>query len=158
KCGDDGPQFKGIFIRNLAYLHQVSPNPRYKAFIVKNTASLLSNSRNDRHQFGLSWSSQFDRADAARQSAALDALNASILLRSSCRAEVSDRAVDRAIPLPLFSAVPTEEIKPLSFVPTQSDEVQPLGLTFQAEINPIEPSWNDASGLIAFLATLRSLQ
>ena len=140
-CGEDGAQFKGIFIRNLAYLHQTAPNPRYKEFIVKNTASLLSNSRNDRDQFGLSWSTGFDGADAARQSAAIDALNASISMRASCTAEVSDRVISH----PLFSVVPTNEVKP--FVSS-----------FQAESEVNQPLLSDLKNLISFLAEERSLK
>ncbi|NJR51296.1 MAG: glycoside hydrolase family 76 protein [Leptolyngbyaceae cyanobacterium CSU_1_3] len=78
-CGADGPQFKGIFIRNLSVLYRVLPKPQYKAFIAHNAESIWS--RRDRsNQLGLSWAGQFDRADASRQSAAMDAINAAISL------------------------------------------------------------------------------
>lgn len=81
-CGNDGPQFKGIFIRNLSYLYQVKQKPEYKAFITQNAASIWS--RRDReNQVGLSWADDFDKADAARQSSAMDAINADIALRTS---------------------------------------------------------------------------
>ena len=76
----DRPQFKGIFVRNLRDFHQVSPQPAYRAFIVRNARSIWTSSRNDRDQFGLSWAGPFDRADAARQSSALDALIAAAAL------------------------------------------------------------------------------
>lgn len=78
-CGADGPQFKGIFIRNLASLYQVTDRQDYKAFIIKNADSLWSH-RNHANQLGLSWSGPFDSADAARQSAAMDAINAALIL------------------------------------------------------------------------------
>ncbi len=79
-CGEDGAQFKGIFIRNLSYLHQVTHDPAYKQFILQNADSIWARSRNQQNQFGLSWD-KFDRADAARQSAAIDVLNAAVPLR-----------------------------------------------------------------------------
>ena len=79
-CGEDGPQFKGIFIRNLSYLYQTTRNPQYKAFILKNADAIWSNSRNGSNQLGLMWGERFDKADASRQSAAIDALNAATLI------------------------------------------------------------------------------
>ena len=72
----DRPQFKGIFIRNLYELYLRRPRPEYRDFILANAASLWRNSRNRRNQIGLAWAGPFDRADAARQGSALDALNA----------------------------------------------------------------------------------
>ncbi len=79
-CGDDGPQFKGIFMRNLALLYQATHQQRYKEFIVKNADSIWMHSRNHSNQLGLSWIGPFDRADAARQSSAIDAINAALRL------------------------------------------------------------------------------
>ena len=79
-CGDDGPQFKGIFMRNLAALYQATQQQRYKEFIVKNADSVWLHSRNHSNELGLSWLGPFDRTDAARQSAAIDAINAALLL------------------------------------------------------------------------------
>jgi predicted alpha-1,6-mannanase (GH76 family) len=76
----DRPQFKGIFVRHLCELHQNCPRPEYRDFILDNAASLWQNSRNRRHQVGLSWAGPFDRADAVRQGSALDALNAAVAL------------------------------------------------------------------------------
>ena len=73
--GADGPQFKGIFIRHLATLYQVTGNEEYKAFILKNADSIWDNGRNpNSSQFGGVWAGPFDQTDAARQSCALDCL------------------------------------------------------------------------------------
>lgn len=77
-CGADGPQFKGIFTRNLFYLYEASQTPAYRDFIIRNVDSIWANDRNSQDQFGLMWVGPFDQADAARQSSALDALNAAI--------------------------------------------------------------------------------
>ena len=79
-CGEDGPQFKGVFIRNLHYLYQTTKRPRYREFILRNANSIWAENRNSANQFGLSWAGKFDQADASRQSSAMDALNAAFAL------------------------------------------------------------------------------
>jgi predicted alpha-1,6-mannanase (GH76 family) len=71
----DETQFKGIFIRNLKYLYDVSQKPDYLTFITKNVDSIWQNSRNKRNQFGEKWVGPIGSANASRQSAALDAIN-----------------------------------------------------------------------------------
>jgi uncharacterized membrane protein len=73
----DQKQFKGVFVRNLAYLYKLRPNPRYRDFILKNTASALdSGCMNAANQFGGDWSKRCDGSDFVRQTAAIDLLNA----------------------------------------------------------------------------------
>jgi predicted alpha-1,6-mannanase (GH76 family) len=77
----DLPQFKGIFMRNLACLATRigSPgNARYVDFIQRNAASVVASGRNSVNQFGYRWQGPFDEPDAARQTSALEALNAAI--------------------------------------------------------------------------------
>ncbi len=74
----DRPQFKGIFIRNLKDFYAQSPRAAYRRFIRANASSIWDNNRNPKNQFGLHWAGPYDRADAGRQSAAQDALNAAI--------------------------------------------------------------------------------
>ena len=74
----DMPQFKGIFVRNLSELYRLTGRPAYRAFILANACSIWDNARNPANQFGLRWTGPFDRADASRQSSALDALNAAL--------------------------------------------------------------------------------
>jgi predicted alpha-1,6-mannanase (GH76 family) len=77
-CGGDGPQFKGIFMRNLGVLYRKTRKRKYGEFIHRNATSIWENDRNDSDQFGLKWAGPFDRADASRQSSALDAFNAAL--------------------------------------------------------------------------------
>lgn len=77
-CGGDSPQFKGIFMRNLSYLYGTDHQQTYENFIITNANSIWQNDRNSANQFGMMWYGAFDSADAARQSSALDALNAAI--------------------------------------------------------------------------------
>ena len=77
-CNGDQTQFKGIFMRNLAYLHQTDPRDEYRAFILRNADSIIYNNRDNSNQCGLHWAGPVDATEASRQSSALDALNAAI--------------------------------------------------------------------------------
>jgi predicted alpha-1,6-mannanase (GH76 family) len=79
----DHTQFKGIFVRFLYDFYRARPRPAYRAFILANAGSIWENSQNPDHEFGLCWAGPFDRADASRQSSALDALNAAVALAES---------------------------------------------------------------------------
>jgi predicted alpha-1,6-mannanase (GH76 family) len=79
-CDANQVQFKGIFVRNLHEFWRQGRQPAYRAFILANARSVWDRNRNADHQFGLRWTGPFDRADAARQSSALDCLNAAAAL------------------------------------------------------------------------------
>ncbi len=79
-CNEDQAQFKGIFVRYLYDFWLRSRQPAYRAFILANARSVWDHSKNAADQFGLRWAGPFDRADAARQSSALDALIAAAAL------------------------------------------------------------------------------
>ncbi|GCE22850.1 glycoside hydrolase family 76 protein [Dictyobacter kobayashii] len=81
-CGADGPQFKGIFIRNLATLYEVLPKPAYQQFMLNNARAIVANNPAGNYQFGLKWSEPVDNSDAARQCSALDALLAAMSVES----------------------------------------------------------------------------
>jgi predicted alpha-1,6-mannanase (GH76 family) len=71
-------QFKGIFARNLRAFAALAPVPGYREFTLANASSAWDRARNASDQFGYRWQGPFDRADAGRQSAALDLLNSAI--------------------------------------------------------------------------------
>lgn len=78
-CGGDiCTQFKGVFMRNLAYLHQKHPLPEYQAYMRKQSDQLWNSNRNAMSQFGYEWHLPFDKTTASRQSSALDALVAAV--------------------------------------------------------------------------------
>ncbi|HEX6835607.1 MAG TPA: glycoside hydrolase family 76 protein [Polyangia bacterium] len=77
-CGGDGPQFKGILMRHLAELQKSTGDAPLRRFLAANADWIWNADRNGQNQLGLSWRGPFDSADAARQSSALDALNAAI--------------------------------------------------------------------------------
>lgn len=77
-CGRDGQQFKGIFIRNIHYLHKVSPKDLYRRLIIKNADSIWKNNRNKRNQLGVAWTGPYIDATGPSHSSALDVLVAAI--------------------------------------------------------------------------------
>ena len=79
-CGADGPQFKGIFARNLMRLYASAPDYSYRVFADKNAESIWKSDQGSKYAFGLVWSGPFDAADASRQSSALDALIAAAVM------------------------------------------------------------------------------
>ena len=79
--GNDAPQFKGIFVRNLVILNNSVPNAQYKTFVDANANSIWANDQGRKYEFGALWQGSFDSADAIRQSSALDALLAAMELQ-----------------------------------------------------------------------------
>jgi hypothetical protein len=78
-CGGDiCTQFKGVFMRNLALLYQVRPEPAFLTFMRKQSDQLWEHNKNEQNQFGYEWHLPFDKATASRQSSALDALVAAV--------------------------------------------------------------------------------
>lgn len=76
-CGDDGSQFKGIFVRNLAYLHKVAPHDNFRDAILKNADSIWAHNRNSKNQLGINWAGPADAGKgptAATHSSAMDVL------------------------------------------------------------------------------------
>jgi predicted alpha-1,6-mannanase (GH76 family) len=80
-CNADQVQFKGIFVRYLYDFWLQSRQPVHRTFILANAGSLWAHGQAlSTGRFGLRWAGPFDRADAARQSSALDALIAAAAL------------------------------------------------------------------------------
>lgn len=82
KCGADGVQFKGIFVRNLVALNATQPQAKYPSFIHANANAIWNDSQGPKFQFGQVWSGPFDAGNAAIQSSALDAIVAAVELQS----------------------------------------------------------------------------
>jgi hypothetical protein len=78
--GPDLPQFKGIFMRNLAFLNSVAPKEQYRIFILANAESIVRKDQGPEHQFGLAWEGPFDSGDGTRQTSALSAVVAAMQL------------------------------------------------------------------------------
>ena len=70
---NDGVQFKGIFIRHLAFLYEVTKNPLYKEFIIRNAQSIVSDNYDpSSRSFGCFWQGPFYKANAAANASALE--------------------------------------------------------------------------------------
>ena len=78
KCGEDAPQFKGIFVRNLSELNSLVQEQRYDAFFSANAESIWTQDRDASDALGLVWSGPAGKPDAATHSSALDVLNAGL--------------------------------------------------------------------------------
>jgi predicted alpha-1,6-mannanase (GH76 family) len=74
KCGADGTQFKGIFVRNLRSLEEIAPLPLYENFIYTNADSIWTGAQPPSYRLGPVWIAPFGAADASTQSSALDTL------------------------------------------------------------------------------------
>jgi len=75
ETGNDGVQFKGIFMRHLVYLNRRHPDEKFASFIEENARAIKTRAvKNGTFLIGSQWEGPFDKADAARQSSAIDAL------------------------------------------------------------------------------------
>ena len=83
KCGPDGVQFKGIFVRNLALLQKTSPQQGYETFIDTNADSIWNRAQGPDVQFDEVWSGPFVGANAATQTSALDAIIGAAILHTT---------------------------------------------------------------------------
>lgn len=82
-CGNDGPQFKGIFMKNLAYLFTIDNKQSYRQFILKNATAIWTHDRDNSNNLGLHWDGPFSNPGVSSQSSAVDALTAAVLVLSS---------------------------------------------------------------------------
>jgi predicted alpha-1,6-mannanase (GH76 family) len=91
-CGQDGTQFKGIFVRYLSYLYNLEmqipqqglgeveerENLQFlsdcKSFLIRQATSIWNNDRDDSNTLGVHWAGPYSEANASTQSSALDAL------------------------------------------------------------------------------------
>ena len=76
--GEDGPQFKGIFMRNLRVLQMARPNEKVKAFIESNAESIWRCRDVKSGRLGVVWDATTTEATAATHSSACDALVAAL--------------------------------------------------------------------------------
>lgn len=69
----DGVQFKGIFIRHLAFLYRVCQKEEYRDFILHNAESIVTNDYDaESKSFGCYWYGPFHKVQPAANACALD--------------------------------------------------------------------------------------
>jgi predicted alpha-1,6-mannanase (GH76 family) len=83
RCGADGTQFKGIFVRNLRLLAAVVPSEQYRNFVAVNARSIAQGMEPPEYGIGERWSGPYGPANASTQSSGEDALVAAILMRGT---------------------------------------------------------------------------
>ncbi|HEX3717517.1 MAG TPA: glycoside hydrolase family 76 protein [Verrucomicrobiae bacterium] len=72
--GGDVPEFKGICMRYIAYLYDVTRDPQCYSLLYNSAHAIWFKDRNVFNQLGMSWNGPVDSVDAARQSSALMAV------------------------------------------------------------------------------------
>jgi len=81
-CGNDGPQFKGVFVRYLGYLSSsLATSPKktsYMNWINLNAESIWNKDRDSKNLCGVLWNGPVQQPTATTQTAALDCLNAQL--------------------------------------------------------------------------------
>lgn len=71
----DGVQFKGIFVRHLAYLYSLDHRADYRDFILRNARSIVERDYDPASRsFGCFWSGPFREVQPAANSCALDCI------------------------------------------------------------------------------------
>jgi predicted alpha-1,6-mannanase (GH76 family) len=86
RCGADGVQFKGIFVRNLVLLDSTHPKQIYETFIDRNADTLWEDAQGPGFQLGERWSGPFDSSNAASQTSALDVLVGAAIIHTKGKA------------------------------------------------------------------------
>ena len=82
RCGGDGTQFKGIFIRNLRALNQVKPQAGYEKFIFTNADSIWTQVKSGDAKLGEVWAPPFGSSDASAQTSASEVLITALQMAS----------------------------------------------------------------------------
>jgi len=72
-CGDDGVQFKGILVRNLATLLQDVPAAKLQELIERNADSVWDHARTETNQFSMNWAGPPQNGGTGSLISALDA-------------------------------------------------------------------------------------
>ncbi len=79
---DDCDQFKGVFMRHLYTLYEVTKKPEYKNFIIKNANEIWKNRNKKTNQFNGPWSEPCQETTSIRHTSALDCLVSAIGVRT----------------------------------------------------------------------------
>lgn len=76
-CGNDGDQFKGVFVRNLKKLQKATGNGDYTTFFTTNAESIWNNDKTDTATLGPNWAGPYTGdGKAPAQCSALECISA----------------------------------------------------------------------------------
>ncbi len=126
-CGSDGPQFKGVFLRNLMALQYTVHDPAYKTFADTNAQSIWTHDQGPNYQFGQVWTGPFDAGNGASQGSALDALLAAASMEPGALAPGS---------APAFTLTASPEtLVPTPGVPAQTSVTLTPGSSFTGSVS-----------------------
>jgi predicted alpha-1,6-mannanase (GH76 family) len=75
-CGEDGIQFKGILVRNLATLETMRPSPNVARLLESNASSVWDSARTEDGHFSTNWAGPPQDSGTGSLISALDALTA----------------------------------------------------------------------------------
>jgi predicted alpha-1,6-mannanase (GH76 family) len=83
KCGADGTQFKGIFVRNLGLLYRVKPAVEYRDFVAINSDRILKQMKSPDYSIGERWTDLSGTSNASTQSSGMDAIVTDLAIRQA---------------------------------------------------------------------------
>ncbi len=82
KCGEDGVQFKGILVRNLASLYKSAPSEPIRNLIIVNADAVWEQARTEDNRFSIVWSGPPEDSGTGALISAMDALTAAASLQA----------------------------------------------------------------------------
>jgi predicted alpha-1,6-mannanase (GH76 family) len=83
KCGADGTQFKGIFMRNLGLLFRVAPSKEHRDFTTINAKKILEQMASPDFSIGGQWTAPYGTTNASTQSSGMDTLVTYLAMRQA---------------------------------------------------------------------------
>lgn len=81
-CGADGAQFKGVFMRNLKYLHRARASEPVRNFLMANADAIWARDRSEANELGITWNGPYVDTNAGAHSSAMDVLVGALAVSS----------------------------------------------------------------------------
>ena len=78
-CGNDGPSFKGIYVRNLGELAQATSSASYRQYLRRHAQVAHDHDRTSGDEYGIHWTGPPGPVNGATQQSAVDLLVAALV-------------------------------------------------------------------------------